>query len=145
MKVDSPTLFLAMLITTAIAAALLLWSWLRNRSDKTLLFAGGALALVGVAVLMFSARGRWPSFLTVDIAHAAALLALAFVWASARLFNGQRPSPLVLSAGPVAWLLACHVMPLRDSFPVATIVSSPFVVFYSVLAAREFWGERWTC
>lgn len=141
MHVDSQTLFLAMFITTAVAAALLFWSWWRNRPDQTLLFAGGALALVGVAVLLFSARGRWPSLLTVDIAHAAALLALAFVWASARVFNGERPSPLILSAGPVVWLLACQLMPLRDSFPMATIVSSPFVVVYSLLAAREFWAS----
>ncbi|MDP2356229.1 MAG: GGDEF domain-containing protein [Beijerinckiaceae bacterium] len=141
MHVDSPNLFLAMFITTAMGAALLFWSWWRNRSDKTLLFAGGALALVGVSVLMLSARGRWPSFLTVDIAHAAALIALAFVWASARVFNGKSPSLLVLSAGPVLWLLACQVMPLRDSFPMATVVSSLLVVVYSLLAAREFWAR----
>ena len=141
MDVDPPTLFLAMLITTAMAAALLFWSWWRNRSDRTLLFAGGALALVGVAVLMLSARGRWPAFLTVDIAHAAAITALAFVWASARVFNGKSASLLRLFAGPIVWLLACQVMPLRDSFPLATIVSSLFVVIYSLLAAREFWAR----
>jgi diguanylate cyclase (GGDEF)-like protein len=139
MHVDAPTLFLAMLVTTAMAAALLFWSWWRNRSDKTLLFAGGALAFLGVAVLMHSARGRWPPYLTVDIAHATAISALALMWAAARVFNGKSPSLLRLSAGPIVWLLACQVMPLRDSFPMATIVSSPFVVVYSLFAAREFW------
>ena len=141
MAVDPPTLFLAMLITTAMAVALLFWSWWLNRSDRTLLFAGGALALVGVAVLLLSARGRWPSYLTVDVAHAAAIAALALVWASARVFNGKTASLWVVLGAPVLWLLVCQILPLRDSFPLATIVSSLFVMVISLLAAREFWAR----
>ncbi len=109
MPADPPAFFLALVVSTLVDALLLLWCWLQNRSDRTLVWASSGFACAAAGNLLLMGRGKLPDVLSIDTAVTLVLVGYSFAWIAAVVFNGRRVRLEICLLGPALWLCACRL------------------------------------
>ena len=140
--INLPTLCAVTAFITVISGALMLFSWLQNRSEP-------ALALWGVGYLLGTVGGAFLVRSSSDVpawsvCAGNALLCCAYgtMWAGARSFEGRRPRlPLVL-VGAAIWVVACQFPQFYQSIEARVALACTIFAAYSLLCAREMWYPR---
>jgi diguanylate cyclase (GGDEF)-like protein len=142
MQLDAFTMAFMTLCVSAILGALLLFSWLQNRSTRALLWWGVAFLVgsLGLALLMLR-KFTGPSF-SIQIGNALIFLAYSLLWCGARVFDGRSVRPILPAAGPVAWLIACQIPAFYDDIGIRVCFGSLVVAAYVGLAGFEIWRGR---
>jgi diguanylate cyclase (GGDEF)-like protein len=139
MPADPPTLFVVVVVSTFAGTLLLLWCWLQNRAERTLLWIACAYAAGSAATFLFAGRGILSDRLSIDVATALAVFGVGLAWNAGRAFNG-RPAPLwVPLAGPLLWFAACQFPGFYDVFSYRVALAAAVSTLYGALAAAEFW------
>src|SRR3954454_25374661 len=105
MNLDLNTLFLVTIYVEAILGLLLLFAWVQNAQIRAVAWWGGAHLLRAGSVVLFGMYGAVSDVVSIDLAYAALFLAYGITWTGARVFDGRKPLPMFLVAGPVAWLV----------------------------------------
>lgn len=138
MQLDVPTLFVMLIVVTAVVAALLLWAWLQNRRIQALAWWAAAYleGALGSAIAPF--RGLIPDWLTIDLSNALLILAYGLIWTGARVFGG-RSGQWTCVLGAVIWLSACQFDAFHSSLPARASLISLLAAAYVLLAAWEIW------
>ena len=129
-------MFLALLVSTAAAAAVLLWAYWLNRNERSLLWMAACFAVVATASPLLGHRASFPSWLSIEIGVAVLLFGSGLTWVAVRVFNGQRVILRVPLIGPVLWLIACQVPAFRDDPTLRVIAASTAAALYYFAAAR---------
>jgi diguanylate cyclase (GGDEF)-like protein len=140
--INLPTLCAVTAFITVISGALMLFSWLQNRSEP-------ALALWGIAYLLGTVGGAFlvrassdvPTW-SVCIGNAVLCLAYGTMWAGARSFEGRRPRLLLVIAGAVIWIAACQIPEFYRSMEARVTLACIIFAAYSLLCAREMCYPR---
>src|SRR5262245_24256572 len=108
MTLDLPTLLIVAVFILAIAASLLLVTWLQNPSVRALALWATSFALAAIGVGLFVARGRISDISSILIGHAFLAASYGVMWAGVRCFEGRNMSVPLALAGALVWLLACQ-------------------------------------
>ena len=138
LPIDPPTMFLALVASTAAAVLLLLWCYLLNRSERSLLWVALGFLIASIANLLFAMRRAIPEWVMVDAGVALLLFGLSSIWCAARVFNSRPVTVWVPLAGPVLWLLLCRVPVFYGNFDARVIGATVIGAAYYVAGAREF-------
>ena len=137
MHVDANTLFLVTINVEAVIGLLLLFTWMQNAAIRALAWWGCAHLLRANAVALYGMRGTVPDAVSDDFAIAILLATFAITWTGARVFSGRSPRILYLLAGPVMWLLLCHIQGFAEWTDGRLLIGSGIVATYVGLAAHE--------
>jgi diguanylate cyclase (GGDEF)-like protein len=139
--IDPLTMFLALLASTAAAVLLLLWCYILNRNETSLLWLGLGFLLTAASNLFLFLRGSIPEWLVVDVGGALIILGVGALWCAARAFNRSRVIPFVPLAGPVVWLFLCRVPAFYENLDARLVGVTVLAGVYYLVAAREFFAR----
>src|SRR5688572_13572939 len=109
MSLDLNTLFLVTIYVEAILGLLLLFAWMQNSQIRAVAWWGCAHLMRASSVVLFGMYGSVSQTISIDAANAVLFLAFAVTWTGARVFDGRKARPLYIVAGPVLWLVVCHI------------------------------------
>ena len=141
MPSDPSAFFLALIVSTLVGSLLLLWCWLQNRADRTLLWCSAAYACASAGNFLLMNRGAIADTLSIDLAVSLVLFGYSLAWVAGRVFNGRRVHYEVPLVGPVIWLFACRVPAFYESYEGRVILAALILAAYGLAAAREFWAR----
>src|SRR5262245_20247444 len=140
-SLDVTTLFIVATCITALLGLLLLSAWAQERI-RALAWWGTAYLIGGFSVAIWSVENLISPPLPAGMANALLFVACGMIWSAARIFHGRPVLWVAMSAGAVAWLLAC-LFPEFAQWTVARIALSCVIVSSSTfLTAAELWRER---
>jgi diguanylate cyclase (GGDEF)-like protein len=142
MNLDVNTLFVVTIYVEAILGLLLLFAWFQNSQIRAVAWWGFAHLMRASSVVLFGMYGSVPHVISFDVANALLFLAPAVTWTGARVFDGRRPLPLAVFAGPVVWFVVCHLPVIGGLMEVRFLVASGIITTYTWLTAYEFWRGR---
>ena len=142
MNLDINTLFLVTIYVEAILGLLLLFAWVQNSAITAVAWWGFAHLLLAGSVMLFGWYGAVPDLISIDLANALLFTAFALTWTGARVFDHQRPRPLLLFGGAILWLIASRIPVFADSYSLRVLLSSGIITTYTWATAYEFWRGR---
>ncbi|MCW5718860.1 MAG: GGDEF domain-containing protein [Bauldia sp.] len=139
MRFDPPTLFVVLVVSMLTCTGLLLWSWLQNRREKSLLWLSAAYAVAGAGNILLALRDTIPDFFTIQIANAIVLYGIGLGWNAARAF-ARRPTTQIVPAGAaLIWLLLALIPAVSQTFEWRVTIASLGMATMCLMAAREVW------
>jgi diguanylate cyclase (GGDEF)-like protein len=142
MNLDINTLFLVTIYVEAILGLLLLFAWVQNTTITAVAWWGFAHLLCATSVVLFGLYGTASDLITIDLANALLFTAFALTWTGARVFDYQRPQPILMFAGAAVWLVVCRLPGVVGSLDVRVLLSSGIITAYTWATAYEFWRGR---
>ena len=142
MHLDVNTLFLVTIYVEAILGLLLLFAWVQNTSIHAVAWWGFADLLRAGSIALFGTYGTAPDLISIDLANATLFTAFALTWTGARVFDHQRPRPILMFAGAALWLVACRMPGVASSWEIRALLSSGIITAYTWATAYEFWRGR---
>jgi diguanylate cyclase (GGDEF)-like protein len=142
MNLDVNTLFLVTIYVEVILGLLLLFAWVQNTAVTAVAWWGFAHLLRAASVVLFGLYGSVPDLITIDLANALLFTAFALTWTGARLFDHQKPLPILMFGGAALWLIVCRLPGVAGSFDVRVFLSSGIITAYTWATAYEFWRGR---
>jgi diguanylate cyclase (GGDEF)-like protein len=139
---DYPTLLTVTMFVSAVAGALLLFSWLQNRTIHALGIWGLAYLISTVAMTMLVVNRSTPVSWLPLVAYPLWIAAHGLMWKAARSFEG-RHTPLAWAlAGATIWLAACLIEGFYESQAARIMLCSGIMGVYLLLCASEVWRAR---
>jgi diguanylate cyclase (GGDEF)-like protein len=142
MDLDVKTMFVVTIAVAAVLGFLLFYAWYQQRRITSLAWWGGAHFVACCAVWLISQRGELSDFWSIEIANALLLVAAGMTWMGARLFDGNKVSPVGIFGGAAVWLLATYGTNFTSMPHTAAHFSSMIIAAYSFGAAIEIWRGR---
>jgi diguanylate cyclase (GGDEF)-like protein len=142
MNLDVNTLFFITIYVEAILGLLLLFAWIQNAGIRAVAWWGCAHLVRATAVVLFGVSGFAVGNASAELACSLLFLAYAITWTGARVFDGRKPLPLWIAAGPAIWLVLSHISGVIQSPDLRIVLSSGIIVAYTWLTAFEFWRGR---
>src|SRR5690242_7083510 len=142
MALDVNTLFLVTIYVEAILGLLLLFAWVQNAQIHAVAWWGCAHLMRASSVVLFGMYGSVSDAVSIDLANALLSLAYAVTWTGARVFDGRKPLPMYLVAGPVIWLVVAHLPGFAEVLELRFLLASGIITTYTWLTAYEFWRGR---
>jgi diguanylate cyclase (GGDEF)-like protein len=142
MNLDVNTLFFITIYVEAILGLLLLFAWIQNAGIRAVAWWGCAHLVRATSVVLFGVSGFAVGNMSADLAASLLFLAYAITWTGARVFDGRKPLPLWIAAGPALWLALSHIPAVIASADQRVVLSSGIIVAYTWLTAFEFWRGR---
>ncbi|HHY49063.1 MAG TPA: GGDEF domain-containing protein [Alphaproteobacteria bacterium] len=142
MELDSLTLLVASCAGLICIGAALLYFWNRDRRSIWLLWWSVPFIISGLAAMSY-ARPNWATdFLSIGPGNAARLTTTAMLWQGARVFQGHKPTWLMLALVPAVWLALCLIPPFFQSMPARVVGVSAFNIVLCCLSAWELHRGR---
>jgi diguanylate cyclase (GGDEF)-like protein len=138
---DITTLFIVATCITALLGLLLLSAWAQERI-RALAWWGTAYLIGGFSVAIWSFENLISPPLPPGVANTLLFVACGMIWSAARIFHGRRVLLAAMSAGAIAWLIACMVPEFAYWTTGRIVLSSLIVSAYTFLTAAELWRER---
>jgi diguanylate cyclase (GGDEF)-like protein len=142
MNLDVNTLFFITIYVEAILGLLLLFAWIQNAGIRAVAWWGCAHLVRATSVVLFGVSGFALGNLSAGLAASLLFLAYAITWTGARVFDGRKPLPLWIAAGPALWLVLSHIPGMIASADQRIVLSSSIIAAYTWLTAFEFWRGR---
>ena len=142
MNLDVNTLFLVTIYVEAILGLLLLFVWAQNTAISAVAWWGFAHLLRAASVMLFGLYGSVSDLISIDFANALLLTSFALTWTGARVFDHQRPQPILLFGGAAVWLIACRIPGFAQAYDVRVLMASAIITTYTWATAYEFWRGR---
>jgi len=142
MNLDVNTLFFITIYVEAILGLLLLFAWIQNAGIRAVAWWGCAHLVRATSVMLFGVSGFTVGNVSADLACSLLFLAYAVTWTGARVFDGRKPLPLWIAAGPALWLVLSHIPAVIASADQRIVLSSAIIATYTWLTAFEFWRGR---
>jgi diguanylate cyclase (GGDEF)-like protein len=142
MHLDVQTLSVVTVFITALLGALLVFAGLQNRSIRAPMWWGAAHVVNASGLGLLISQGAAPQFVTVDIANALVLLGYGLTWSGARIFDGRRIHPLMMTLAPAIWIGLCRLPAFASSADLQVVVVSTMLALLALLTAEELWRGR---
>jgi diguanylate cyclase (GGDEF)-like protein len=142
MNLDINTLFLVTIYVEAILGLLLLFAWIQNAQIRAVAWWGCAHLMRAGSVVLFGMYATVSDLISIDLANAILFLAYAVTWSGARVFDGRKPLPILMLAGPVLWLVVSHLPTFTEQIDLRFLLASGLITTYTWLTAYEFWRGR---
>jgi diguanylate cyclase (GGDEF)-like protein len=142
MNLDVNTLFLVTIYVEAILGLLLLFAWIQNVQIRAVAWWGSAHLIRAGSVVLFGMYGSVSQAISIDLANALLFISFAVTWTGARVFDGRKPLPMYLVAGPVIWLIVSHLPSFAGDLDLRFLLASGIITTYTWLTAYEFWRGR---
>jgi diguanylate cyclase (GGDEF)-like protein len=142
MNLDIHTLFLVTIYVEAILGLLLLFAWAQNLQIRAVAWWGCAHLMRAGSITLFGMYDAVPQAISIDLANALLFLSFAVTWTGARVFDGRKPLPLAIVAGPLVWLIACHLPGVASQQELRFLFAAGVITTYMWLTAYEFWRGR---
>lgn len=137
-----PSLLVANTSVITLCGLLLLFSWLRGREQRLLLWAGIMLLLASAGLILNALRGMGMDWLPVIVGNMLLLLCGAMNWTAMRLFCGRSPRYAWVLAGALLWLAACFWPPFYQSLQARVLFNTLLMGAYLLAALLELWRAR---
>jgi len=135
MNLDVNTLFLVTIYVEAILGLLLLFAWFQNAQIRAVAWWGCANLMRASSIVLFGMYGDVSEVVSIDLANAMLFLAYAVTWTGARVFDGRKPLPIYLVAGPVVWVVVSHLPTFTDALDLRFLLASGIIAAYTWLTA----------
>jgi len=139
MRFDPPTLFVVLVVSMLTCTGLLVWSWLQNRRDKSLLWLAAGYAMGGAGSVLLALRDTIPDFFSIQIGNAVVLYGIGLGWNAARSFAGRPTSQLVPAGASLIWLLLAMIPAIGGAYEWRVTVASLLMAAICLMAASEIW------
>lgn len=141
---DLDTLFFTSVLTSAVAGALLLLTWLQNRDVVALALWGVAFVLAAAGLALIVLRGVIPDLWSIVIGNGLVAAGYGVGWLGVRKFE-ERPLLVPLAfVGAAIWLAVCTIDVFYRSPHTRAAVMATVVVSYTLLNAWELYRARET-
>lgn len=137
-----PSLLVANTSVITLCGLLLLFTWLRGREQRLLLWAGIMLLLASAGLILNALRGMGMDWLPIIIGNMLLLLCGAMNWTAMRLFCGRSPRYGWVLAGALLWLAACFWPPFYQSLQARVLFNTLLIGLYMLAALLELWRAR---
>lgn len=137
-----PSLLVANTSVITLCGLLLLFSWLRGREQRLLLWAGIMLLLASAGLILNALRGQGMDWLPIIVGNMLLLLCAAMNWTAMRLFCGRSPRYAWVLAGSLLWLTACFWPTFYDSLQARVLFNTLLMGLYMLAALFELWRAR---
>lgn len=138
MAADPRTLFSVLVASTTVGTLLLLWCWWQNRAERVLMWSCAAYFSGSVAILLMTARGILPEWITTSFAVAVTMWSVGLIWIAGRVFNRLPAKPWLALVGPAVWLIASELPQAYVAVPVRVSLAAVITAAYALISAREF-------
>jgi diguanylate cyclase (GGDEF)-like protein len=138
---DLSTLVVIGAAISGLLGVFLLSIW-RQERVRALAWWGSAYLLGGFSISLWSVDAISSASALPAVPNALLLFACGMIWSAARLFHGRPVRWIAMSAGAVAWVLACRFPGFADAGLHRIVLSSLIVSTYTVVTAQELWRER---
>jgi diguanylate cyclase (GGDEF)-like protein len=142
MQLDVKTMFVVTIAVTVLLGMLLIYSWHQQRKTTALAWWGSAHMIASTGVWLIGLRGAVSDFWSIEISNALLFIAAGMTWTGARLFDGNRASPVGIFGGAMAWLIATRLSPFLATPHAPVVFSSMIIASYTFASAIEFWRGR---
>ena len=142
MVLDPSTTFVVLFASATTAVVLLLWTYVLNRHESSLLWVAAGFLLTSTSIFLVALRETMPAWVSREAGVAVLLFGVALLWTAGRAFNGRQLRLWLPAAGAVAWLLACLIPGFVTDFGKRLVVSSLIIGFLYIMAAIEFGTVR---
>jgi diguanylate cyclase (GGDEF)-like protein len=142
MQLDVKTMFVVTIAVTVLLGMLLIYVWYQQRKVTALAWWGLAHMVASTGVWLIGLRGAVSDFWSIEMSNALLFIAAGMTWTGARLFDGNRVSPVGVLGGAVAWLLATRLTPFLATPHAPVVFSSMIIAAYTFASAIEFWRGR---
>lgn len=137
-----PTLLVANTAVVTLSGLLLLFSWMRGREQRVLLWTGNMLLLASLGLVLNSLRGLGVDWLPVVLGNMVLLICAAINWSAIRLFCGRQPCYPWILAGSLLWLVACFWPAFYDNLLARVLLNTLLICLYMLAALAELWRAR---
>lgn len=137
-----PSLLVANTSVITLCGLLLLFTWLRGREQRLLLWAGIMLLLASVGLVLNALRGQGMDWLPIIVGNMLLLLCAATNWTAMRLFCGRSPRYAWVLAGSLVWLAVCFWPAFYDSLQARVQFNAVLIGLYMLAALFELWRAR---
>lgn len=142
MNLDAKTMFVVTIAVAALLGFLLFHAWFQQRKVSSLAWWGGSHFVACAAVWLIGSYGAVSDFWSIEIGNALLFVAAGMTWMGARLFDGNRVSPVGIFGGAIVWLMVVHVPDFMSVSNAPVIFSSMIVAAYTFAAAIEIRREK---
>jgi diguanylate cyclase (GGDEF)-like protein len=142
MNLDLNTLFLVTIYVEAILGLLLLFAWVQNAQIRAVAWWGCAHLMRASSIVLFGLYGSVSQAISIDLANSLLFLSFAVTWTGARVFDGRKPAPLAIVAGPTIWVVVSHMPSFAGALELRFLLASGIITTYTWLTAYEFWRGR---
>ncbi len=136
MHLDMITMSAVNITVTAILGGVLVFTWARERSSPFVGWWGFALLVQSAGIVIAAIASLLNNGDLVTVGSASMIFAEAIKWRAARRFEHRPILPLLVLAGPFAYLAAAH-SGYFPSFDGRVILSCAFISTYSIATATE--------
>ncbi len=136
---DIVTVYACSMVLSLSLGILLIWLWVKERSQRALASWGAARLLTAAAMPLLAARGIIPDWVSIIVPNALLGLGFGLVWAGARQFEGRPIKWMAACAGAAIWLAACEIPAFYTSLTARAAVIGTVIAVYNLLAAQEFY------
>ena len=141
--IDSLTVCALSTMLSASLGTLLIWLWVKERSQRALASWGAARLLIAAAMPLLAARGSVPNWLSIDLPNALLCLSFGLLWVGARQFEGRPIKWAASCAGAAIWLLGCEIPAVYNHLEVRIALIATIIALYNLAAVQEFYrGQR---
>lgn len=137
-----PTLLVANTAVVTLSGLLLLFSWMRGREQRVLLWTGNMLLLASAGLVLNSLRGLGVDWLPIVLGNMVLLICAAMNWSAIRLFCGRQPCYPWILAGSLLWLVACFWPAFYDNLLARVLINTLLICLYMLAALAELWRAR---
>jgi len=138
---DIATLSVVAICVVSLLGLFLLFTWLQQRSVRTLAWWGSAY-LIGASALALWGAPSLAYRLPPELPEALAFVACGMIWNGVRLFHGRPLLPLAVFIGAAVWLVLCQLPGLSEDSNGRTMLGALVVAGYTFVIAYELWRER---
>ena len=118
---------------------LLIWLWVKERSQRALATWGAARLLTAAAMPLLAARGAIPDWLSIVAPNALLCIGFGLVWSGSRQFEGRPIKWTAACAGAAIWLLGCAIPAIYTNLSARTALIATIIASYNLAAAHEFY------
>ncbi len=137
--IDIVTVCAFSMVLSLSLGTLLIWLWMKERTQRALASWGAARLLTAAAMPLLAARGVIPDWLSIVVPNALLCLSFGLVWSGARQFEGRPIEWTAACAGATIWLLACAIPAFYNTLPARVALIATVIALYNLAAAREFY------
>jgi len=137
MQLDPVTVFVMLVAATSTSMLLMLWGWLQNRREQSLLWIAGGYACAAAGAILVAGRETIPDFASIDLANALAVYGGALTYSGLRSFNDRSTRPWLGVVAAGAWLAACQIPAIDESYAWRTAFSGALTLLLLALCVVE--------
>jgi diguanylate cyclase (GGDEF)-like protein len=139
---DLRTLFFVATVAAGSVGLLLVYTWLQNRRDRSLLYWSVGYGLFAGGLGIIALREPLPWVIGFALANAMLVAGYSFAWAGVRVFDGRSIPWVPTIGGPVFCAVAYLLPDIGEDYRARAFIVAGLATAFSLAMAVDLWRGR---